>query len=220
MSDGDFVPALRVPALTRFYDPVVALTTRESAFKRHLIEQASPAPGDRILDLGCGTGTLALLIKQTEPEAELFGLDADPEMLARARAKAEESGVAIQFADGLSNELPYEDASFDQVVSTLFFHHLKLGVKEQTAAEISRVLRPGGELHVADWGRPSDPLMHGLSTSIRLLDGFEPTRDNLSGALPAIFGQAGLVGAEQTGQLRTVFGTMAFYRAERPATAA
>lgn len=220
MSDGDFVPALRVPVLTRFYDPVVAVTTREAAFKRQLIEQASPEAGDKILDLGCGTGTLALLIKQTEPEAELFGLDADPEMLARARAKAEESGLAIQFTEGLSNKLPYEDASFDQVVSTLFFHHLKLDVKEQTAAEISRVLRPGGELHVADWGRPSDPLMHGLSTSIRLLDGFEPTRDNLSGALPSIFEQAGLANAEQTGQLRTIFGTMAFYRAERLAAQA
>lgn len=216
MSDGDFVPALRVPVLTRFYDPVVGLTTREAAFKRRLIEQASPAAGDRTLDLGCGTGTLALLVKQTEPEAELVGLDADPEMLAWARAKAEDSGLAIRFDEGLSNRLPYPDASFDQVVSTLFFHHLKLDVKEQTAAEISRVLRPSGQLHVADWGRPSDPLMHALSLSIRLLDGFEPTRDNLSGALPSIFEKAGLAAVEQTGRLRTAFGTMAFYRAERP----
>lgn len=216
MSDGDFVTALRVPGLTRFYDPVVGRTTRETTFKRRLIEQATPAAGDGILDLGCGTGTLALLIKETEPEAELFGLDADPEMLARARAKAAASGVAIDFDQGLSNQLPYEDGSFDQVVSTLFFHHLKLDVKQQTAAEICRVLRPGGQLHVADWGRPSDPLMRGLSLSIRFLDGFEPTRDNLNGALPSIFEQAGLAAVEQTGQLRTVFGTMAFYRAERP----
>ena len=220
MSDGDFVTALRVPALTRFYDPVVALTTRETTFKRRLIEQASPAAGEKILDLGCGTGTLALLIKQTEAEAELFGLDADPEVLARARAKAEASGLEIRFDEGFADRLPYEDATFDKVVSTLFFHHLERAVKERAAAEIRRVLRPGGQLHVADWGRPSDPLMGALSLSIRLLDGFEPTRDNFSGALPSIFDKTGLVGAEQTGQLRTVFGTMAFYRAERPATAA
>ena len=216
MSDGDFVTALRVPALTRFYDPVVALTTRETTFKRRLIEQASPAAGEKILDLGCGTGTLALLIKQTEAEAELFGLDADPEMLARARAKAEASGLEIHFEEGFADRLPYEDASFDKVVSTLFFHHLERAVKEQTVAEIARVLRPGGRLHVADWGRPSDALMRGLSLSIRLLDGFEPTRDNFSGALPSIFEQAGLTAVEQAGSMPTVFGTMAFYRAARP----
>lgn len=219
MSDGGFVPALRFPALTRFYDPVVAATTREAAFKRHLIEQAAPAPGDRILDLGCGTGTLALLMKRTEPGADLFGLDADPEMLGRARAKAEESGLRIRFEEGLSDRLHYPDASFDQVVSTLFFHHLTPDVKARTAAEIHRVLRPGGRLHVADWGRPSDPLMGVLSLSIRLLDGFEPTRENFNGRLPAIFTQAGLAGVEQTGRLRTVYGTMAFYRGQRPPAA-
>lgn len=215
MSEGDYIPALRARALTRFYDPLIELTTREGLFKRHLIEQASIAPGDKILDLGCGTGTLALQIKQSYPETEVFGLDADPEILARARAKAQDSGREIHFAQGLSNQLPYEDASFDRVVSTLFFHHLTLAVKRQTVTEIARVLRPGGELHVADWGRPSDPLMHAASLSIRLLDGFEPTRDNLSGALPSVFENVGLARVEQTGRLRTVFGTMAFYRAER-----
>ena len=220
MSDGDFVPALRFPALTRFYDPVIAATTRETVFKQLLTEQAAPSAGERILDLGCGTGTLALLIKRTEPEAELHGLDADPVILARARVKAEESGLQIGLEEGLSDRLPYADASFDQVVSTLFFHHLAPDVKARTAAEIRRILRPGGRLHVADWGRPSDPLMGALSLSIRLLDGFGPTRDNLNGRLPAIFARAGLAGAEQTRRLRTVYGTMAFYRAQRPPTPA
>jgi ubiquinone/menaquinone biosynthesis C-methylase UbiE len=215
-----YLPALRFPALTRFYDPLIRWTTRETTFKRQLLEQASPGPGDRILDLGCGTGTLALLIKRAQPGAEVSGLDADPEMLARARAKAATAGGEIRFDEGFSNELPYEGASFDAVVSTLFFHHLAPQVKRRTATEIARVLRPGGELHVADWGRPSDPLMRVLSVSIRLLDGFEPTRDNLAGGLPRIFEVAGLAGAAQTGRLRTAFGTMGFYRAERPGDSA
>lgn len=217
---GRYIPALRLRALTRFYDPVIRFTTREGAFKRRLLDQAGIRSGDRVLDLGCGTGTLALLIDQVEPGVQVSGLDADPEMLARARAKAAASGADIRFDEGLANDLPYEDETFDAVVSTLFFHHLKPPVKTQTASEIARVLRPGGELHVADWGRPSDPLMGALSLSIRLLDGFEPTRDNLSGALPAIFEGAGLAGAAQTGRLRTAFGTMALYRAERPGTPA
>ena len=220
MSDGDYVSALRLTSLTRCYDPVVGLTTRERRFKDRLIAQARPQAGDRILDLGCGTGTLALAIKEVAPGAELTGLDADPEMLDRARAKATEAEVAIGFDEGLSNELPYEDQSFDKVVSTLFFHHVELDVKQATLREVLRVLRSGAELHVADWGRPSDPAMWVLSRSIRLLDGAEPTRDNLTGRLPSLFEDAGLVSVEQTGQLRTVFGTIAFYRAARPGSAA
>lgn len=86
----------------------------------------------------------------------------------------------------------------------------------RTAREIARVLHGGGELHVADWGRPSDPVMAAAFLGVRLFDGFENTRENVRGALPAIFEQAGLDGAEQTGRLRTVFGTLALYRAWHP----
>jgi ubiquinone/menaquinone biosynthesis C-methylase UbiE len=210
-----YLPALRFQALTRLYDPVVRLTSREGRFKELLVDQAAPAPGQRILDLGCGTGTLALQVKRREPRAELVGLDADPEMLAQARQKAEQAGVELELTEGFSTELPYEDASFDRVLSTLFFHHLDPEPKRQTAREIARVLNKGGELHVADWGRPSDPLMATAFLSIRLLDGFENTADNVRGELPRIFEEAGLQRAEQTDRLRTVLGTLALYRAER-----
>jgi ubiquinone/menaquinone biosynthesis C-methylase UbiE len=218
MAPDEFLPALRFGALTRFYDPVVGLTTREPEFKRRLLTQLAPAGRMRILDLGCGTGTLALLIAEMEPEAELHGLDADPEMLARARRKAEAAGGSapgIEFREGLADELPWQDGYFDAVVSTLFFHHLKTEVKDRAVAEIARVLRPGGSLHVADWGRPSDPAMAVLSLGIRLLDGFEPTADNFAGRLPEILERGGLTDARETDRLRTVFGTLALYSASR-----
>jgi ubiquinone/menaquinone biosynthesis C-methylase UbiE len=211
-----YVPALRFSALTRIYDPVIHLTTREGRFKQVLLEQAALAPGQRVLDLGCGTGTLALQVKEHEPSAEVVGLDADPEMLEQARAKAGKARVELELTEGFSTELPYEDASFDRILSTLFFHHLDPEPKRRTAREIARVLRPGGELHVADWGPPSDPFMRVAFTSIRLLDGRANTEDNYRGVLPAIFEQGGLERAEQLGQLRTVFGTLAFYRARKP----
>jgi ubiquinone/menaquinone biosynthesis C-methylase UbiE len=204
----DYLPALRFRALTRVYDPLVRFTTREGLFKRLLIEQAAPAPGQRVLDLGCGTGTLAIEVKRREPAAEVVGLDADPEMLAQARRKAEEVGVELELTEGFSTELPYEDGSVDLVLSTLFFHHLDPDPKRQTVREIARVLRRGGELHVADWGRASDPVMAIASLGIRALDGFENTRDN--------FEAEGLSDAEQTDRLRTPFGTLALYRARRP----
>src|SRR4051794_20901234 len=211
-----YLPALRFRALTRIYDPVVALTTRERRFKELLVEQAAPAPGQRILDLGCGTGTLAIQVKRREPGAEVAGLDADPEMLAQAKRKAERAGVEVELTEGFSTELPYEDASFDRVLSTLFFHHLDPEPKRQSAREIARVLRNGGELHVADWGRPSDPVMAAAFLGIRVLDGFENTAENVHGELPRIFEEAGLEQAEQTARLRTLLGTLAIYRAGRP----
>jgi SAM-dependent methyltransferase len=121
----------------------------------------------------------------------------------------------VTLTEGMSNELPFEDASFDRVLSTLFFHHLDPEPKRQTAREIARVLRSGGELHVADWGPPSDPVMAAAFLGIRLLDGFENTAENFHGELPRIFEEAGLERAAQTGRLRTIFGTLALYRAHR-----
>ena len=88
--------------------------------------------------------------------------------------------------------------------------------KRQTAREIARVLREGGELHVADWGRPSDRVMAAAFLGIRMLDGFANTAENYRGELPAIFAEAGLEGAEETDRLRTPLGTIALYRARRP----
>jgi ubiquinone/menaquinone biosynthesis C-methylase UbiE len=219
-STDRYIPALRFRSLTRVYDPAIRWSTREATFKRRLLEQAAPAAGSRVLDLGCGTGTLAIMLKRAQPDAEVVGLDADPEILDRARAKARGAGVEVQLDNGFSTELPYEDGSFDLALSTLFFHHLTGKAKRETAGEIARVLRPGGELHVADWGRPADPLMRVLFGSVRLFDGFEQTRDNLAGALPAIFEHGGLEGAEETERLRTAFGTLALYRARRPSAGA
>jgi ubiquinone/menaquinone biosynthesis C-methylase UbiE len=209
--DTRYVPALGLRSLTRFYDPVVAATTRERTFKARLLDQLAPRAGQRILDLACGTGTLALAIADREPRAEVVGVDGDAEMLARARTKA----PGLRFDQAMAQDLPYDDGSFDAVVTSLFLHHLTRDQKLEALAEVARVLRRDGELHVADWGRPSDPLMAIAFTGIRLLDGFEPTRDNARGELPAIFEAVGLANARERGALRTMFGTLAFYSALR-----
>jgi len=214
VAEARYVPALRFRALTALYDPLIRLTTRETEFKRRLLAEAELKPGERVLDLACGTGTLAIMAKRAEPKAEVIGLDGDLEILRRARQKADEAGTEIGLDQGLSTELPYPDQAFDTVLSTLFFHHLTLPAKQQTAREIARVLKPGGRLRVADWGRPRDPPMAVLFLGVRMLDGFEQTRENVAGKLPKVFADAGLIWVEEAGGLRTVFGSLAFYRAE------
>lgn len=221
MSSGEdqFVRALRFRALTAFYDPIVRVATRETEFKRRLLAAADIKADDRVLDLGCGTGTLAIAAKRAQQAAAVTGLDADPEVLRRARRKAASAGVEICFDEGLSDELPYGESRFDVAMSSLFFHHLVPEAKRRTATEIVRVLKPGGRFLVADWGPPQDLPMRAAFVAVRALDGFELTRENAEGALPSIFAEAGLEDVERVDQLRTGTGTMALYRATSPRTA-
>jgi ubiquinone/menaquinone biosynthesis C-methylase UbiE len=213
----DYIPALTYDRLTPLFDPVVRGFMRERAFKERLLDQAAIEPGHRVLDLGCGTGTLAVWAKRRVPGAEVIGLDGDEEVLARGRRKAAGAGVDVRLDRGLSYDMPYEDGSFDRVLSSLFFHHLKPDAKGTTVREIARVLRPGGELHVADFGPPGDPVAWVGAQVLRRFDGLENTRDNIEGNLPRIFSDAGLVDARQRGGgMRVVFGTLAFYSARRP----
>jgi SAM-dependent methyltransferase len=212
-----YVPALRHNWLTPFYDVIVKVTTRERRFKQALIDQARLAPELRVLDLATGSGTLALWMKQSQPAVDLSAVDGDPTILAIARRKAAKANAEIQWLQALSTELPFPALHFDRVVSSLFFHHLTWDAKLRTAREVFRVTKAGGELHVADWGRPQGPVMRGLFVGIQLLDGFENTRDNVAGRLVPLFEQAGFVDVTTTQAFNTMFGTLALYRATKPA---
>lgn len=208
-----YLPALRFRVLTPLFDPVVRIATRETKFKERLLDQAQIASGETVLDLGCGTGTLAISLKQRDARAAVTGLDADPEVLSRARRKAAEADVQLDFVEGLSTRLPFPDDHFDVVLSTLFFHHLTLEDKQRSLREVRRVLAPRGRLHVVDYGKPGGPLTAGLFYVIQLFDGFETTRDHRSGRLEQLFTDAGFHSVARCGAMPTPFGTLAFYRA-------
>ncbi|HEX2697766.1 MAG TPA: methyltransferase domain-containing protein [Anaerolineales bacterium] len=215
MSDTsqEYIPALSFKVLTPFYDFIQRWIVRDVRYKSLLIEQAAIQPGQRVLDLGCGTGTLAMMAKQAQPNAEVFGLDADPDMLKVANYKKNQSKLDVKFDVGFTNELPYPDAHFDRILSSIMIHHLKTPDKEKTAREVYRVLKPGGQLHIIDFGKPNTFYGKLLGP---FLHNFEEANDNIEGRLPEIFGAPGLK-TQITGHFWTFFGDLAFLRGDKPA---
>ncbi len=210
-----YIPALSSRLLTPFYDPVIRWLMREERFKNRLIDLADVRPGMRVLDLGCGTGTLAVMVKQRQPGAEVVGVDPDPEMLDRARSKAGGAGVVIDFDQGFASDLPYLDRSFDRVLASLMTHHLAHDVKRRAFAEVLRVLRPGGQFHIVDFGPARSPAMRLLAPILRRL---EEAEDNFAGRIPGMLSEAGFQRVRETGSIATALGPLTFLRAELPTT--
>lgn len=126
---------------------------RERTFRERVLRRAQLKPGERVLDIGCGTGTMALLAKrQVGPAGEVCGIDASPAMIARARQKSRSAGTEIRFSNAVVESLPFPNDHFDVVLSTVMLHHLPSRVRTQCAQEVQRVLRPGGRVLAVDFG--------------------------------------------------------------------
>jgi len=162
-----------------------------------------------VLDLGCGTGTLTLFVKKSQPSAEVIGIDIDPHILSITKEKAIQANAQIRFDLGTAFNLPYPDNYFDRVVSSLVFHHLRREDKLRALKEALRVLKKNGELHIADMGKPQNLLMRLPSVVMGRL---EETEDNVKGLLPKMFKNAGFNQVEETSNLMTIFGTVSFYK--------
>jgi ubiquinone/menaquinone biosynthesis C-methylase UbiE len=139
----------------RFYDLMawVMLRGRERVFREQVLDLARLRPGESVLDVGCGTGTLAIAAKRrVGPTGMVHGIDASPEMLARAVRKANKARIEVVFTKGVVEALPFPDTHFDVVLSTLMLHHLPRKARAQCAREMRRVLKPGGWVLAVDFG--------------------------------------------------------------------
>lgn len=208
-----FLPAAGHDWLLPLYDPLQKLLGADAS-RREMLERAELAAGQRVLEIGCGTGSLLLQLAAWQPGLELVGLDPDPKALARARRKCEQRGVAVRLDTGFADALPYPDRHFDRVFSSFMFHHLDASARPATLAEVRRVLRPGGSLHLLDFGSSGAPT-RGIVA--RLLHSTEHLRDSFDGRIGALMGEAGFQQPSQLSQRSTWLGPVAHYRGVAPA---
>jgi len=197
MEGARYVPALLHRRLTRAYD----------LFARAFLR------GHRVLDLGAGTGTLAIMVKRAHPAARVTGLDGDPAILVIARDKAARAGADVAFDAGDAAALPYPDRSFDRILSSLVMSVLATGQKRPAVREAHRVLRPGGEFFIGDFGAPHTRWGRFVTPLVRR---FEPIRGNLEGLLPLILRDAGFDSVVEASRIVTLFGTLSIVSGRRP----
>lgn len=208
-----YVPAAGKHWRLPFYDLLAKLLGADAA-RALFVEQAACGAGDRVLEIGCGTGSLLLLVKKAQPGAEAVGLDPDPAALAIAQRKARRAGVSIQLDQGFADALPYPDASFDRVLSSFMYHHLSRQVKMDTLREVRRVLKPGGRFHMVDFA-PGGSSRRGFFG--HLIHADRHLKDNAEDRVLAALRDAGLADARLLAVRASRIGSTAYYQATVPA---
>lgn len=143
--------------LTEWFLDTLLLRGKLRELRLRTANLAGIQPGEAVLDVGCGTGTLAIEVQpRVGATGRVFGIDPGTQQIARARSKAARLGLPIDFQIGVIEQLPFPDQTFDVVLSTIMMHHLPDGLKRQGLAEIVRVLKPGGRVVIADFTRPHE----------------------------------------------------------------
>ncbi len=212
VTEHDYIPAAGKDALLPGYDVLTRLLGMNKPYDA-LVAQAELAPGLRVLEIGCGTGNVTTRVKRAEPYADVVGTDPDPRALARAQRKAR-GMTGIRFERAFAQELPFADGEFDRVLSSMMLHHLDDDVKAVAAAEIHRVLRPGGTLHIVDVGGHMTA-NDGLAS--RYMMHSSHAAGNLGDGIPRLLTTAGFDCAEVGTHRNRFIGRLTFYRATRPA---
>lgn len=222
--DRAFLPGMGRAWLLPLYD----VFTRVGGVHRlhaRAVELAGVAPGQTVLDVGCGTGNLALAVLAVQPTARVTGLDPDGDALRRAGRKARRRGLRLELVQGFADRVPVEDGSVDHLVSALALHHVDDGSREGFAREARRVLRPGGTVTIVDVGGGLHGHDHGPDHDRgrgrrhgwrrpRLQD-LPVVAPNRGDGIPALLRAAGLVDAREVDHTEHRFGRITFVQATR-----
>lgn len=209
-TERSYLPAAGRDWRLPLYDPITKLLGVDRT-RRRLVAQADLARGQRVLEVGCGTGSLLIEIGRQRPDVELVGLDPDPKALARAERKARQAGVRLRLDRGFTDAMPYDNASFDRVLSSLMYHHVPHNEKPAMFREIHRVLKPGGRLELVDFAGPE----RARGFFARMLHADHLMKDNAEARVIALMTEAKLSNAARVGDDALVVGAVSYYQAVR-----
>lgn len=185
----------------------------EYAVKSKVIEMLEIAEGDKVLDFGFGTGTSLVMIAKGYPKTKLFGYDVDEKIIEIARQKFENEKVAVKiFSESLES---ISENSMDKIFSTWVFHHLMYNEKLESMMQLHRILKPGGVLVIADWGKPQNLLMSFLFFVLQLVDNFRTTKDNRKGKIFELLLQTGFESTSKIPHTNTIFGTLCYWKTSK-----
>jgi ubiquinone/menaquinone biosynthesis C-methylase UbiE len=218
MTDKAFTPALGYHVLTPLYDLAIAGLTRESVWRTALVEAAALKPGERVLDVGCGTGSLLKRLQERYPDAVLTGLDPDPAVLTRARKKPQGPGRPPVFHQGYLKE-GYIKAHgpFDVIVSSLVLHQVPMAVKHSLLTLMRQGVAAQGRLLIADYSWQRTALMRfAFRNTVQRLDGRIDTQPNADGVLPALLFEAGWTDVQEMRVIQTWTGSISLFTARLP----
>lgn len=213
MGKKKFIPALGYNWLSGLYDLTIKLTMPEKKFRNKLIEYLNPQSNEMILEFGFGTAQNLILGKQKNKDTNFTGVDIDPKIKTIASDKLNKIGLEIPLYLYDGNTLPFPDNHFDKVFSSLVFHQLDKGTKSNCLKELQRILKPGGELLIGDWGKSKSTLMRMVFYFVQLLDGFKTTNDNVNGLMPWYISEAGFLQIKEVDFINTKIGTYSYYKA-------
>jgi ubiquinone/menaquinone biosynthesis C-methylase UbiE len=214
---GDFVPAAGRAWLTRFYDAAIATFARESRLRGGVINaidsSSKESESPRILELGCGTGSLSIALAKSLPSALITGIDLDPAALSIAQRKPGSERVEWLHGDVLDD--PPSPGTWDCVVISLVLHHLRPEDQPIALGQALKALRPGGTFHIVDFAPPDGRIAKFGWPILQRIDGVENTSPLGNGELPTMIDGAGLEARTLIQRYDTIFGTNEQYRATK-----
>ncbi len=217
-AERTFTPALGNARFTPLYDLAIATVTRENLWRGRLVAHINPTAADRILDVGCGTGSMAIRLKKTNPDVEIIGIDPDSTVIERARRKSKRAGVSIDWRVGfLTPETCEEIGPVSKAFSSLVLHQTPLDDKGNILSAMRTVLQPRGRLYIADYGLQRTFAMRFLfRRTVQMIDGLADTQPNADGMLPSLMEASGFRHINELEVIPTATGSISIYQATAP----